>query len=260
MAIEVFNRFESKYLLDENTFAKLERKLSDYMEPDAYNKSRQTYTITNLYYDTADNYLIRTSLAKPKYKEKLRLRAYGIADQNSKVFVEIKKKFNGLTNKRRSALELAEAYDFLQSGELPEATPYMNMQVLQEIKYILEQHELRPALYLAYDRRAYFGTGEHDLRVSFDCNIRSRRKDLSLEAGDYGEPLLTGNTWLMEIKSACSIPLWLVHLLSEYKIYPTSFSKYGVEYMQTMENNLRTPAFNVAFVPARRPQTSLVSA
>lgn len=104
MAIEVFNRYENKYMLSQSVFEKVQARLSEYMELDAYNKQHETYTISNLYYDTPDNYLIRTSLQKPNYKEKLRVRAYGVPDTGDKVYVEIKKKFAGLVNKRRSAL------------------------------------------------------------------------------------------------------------------------------------------------------------
>lgn len=249
MAIEVFNRYEKKYLLDEDTYSKIGNRLADYMELDEYNKRFDTYLITNLYYDTPDSHLIRTSLAKPKYKEKLRLRAYGVPGAQTQVYAEIKKKVAGLTNKRRSALMLDEAYTFLETGSLPEKMPYQNRQVLREIEYTLRMYDLRPSLYLAYNRKAFFGMGAHDLRVSFDCNIRTRRSDLRLEAGDYGKPLLEEGQWLMEIKSAQSIPIWLCRLLSEHGVYPTSFSKYGREYLQTIEN--RRPAVVYSFAPAR---------
>ncbi len=260
MAIEVFNRYENKYLLDTRTFARLESRLAEYMELDAFNQGGKTYSITNLYYDTKDSQLIRTSLSKPRYKEKLRLRAYGVPQAGAEVFVEIKKKFNGLTNKRRSAIALEDAYSFLSTGELPQPEPYVNAQVLREIQYMLSLHQLRPALYLAYDRRAYFGIGEHDLRISFDCNIRTRRTELRLEAGDEGEPLLGPDTWLMEVKSAKSIPLWLARLLSEFSVYPTSFSKYGAEYKGQLAAKNVPPILEHKPVSERRTAAALATA
>lgn len=260
MAIEVFNRYENKYIVHEKILGELLDRLSEYMDADAYNKCGKAYTITNLYYDTPNNHLIRTSLSKPKYKEKLRLRAYGVPDAYGKVYLEIKKKVNGLTNKRRSAMILSEAYQFLETGVLPEKKQYQNRQVLSEVKYMLEMHELRPALYLAYDRIAYFGIGQRDLRISFDQKIRTRRYDLKLEPGDYGKPLLDNGQWLMEVKAAHSLPIWLCHLLSIYKIYPTSFSKYGVEYQQTLETK-KTPKI-FSFTPAmpELPRTAAIVA
>jgi SPX domain protein involved in polyphosphate accumulation len=230
MAIEVFNRYENKYMVDEKTYARLQTRLSDYMKLDSYNKRFETYPICNIYYDTPDSHLIRTSLMKPSYKEKIRLRSYGTPSKNSKVYVEIKKKFRGLGNKRRSALPLDEAYAFLASGKIPDIDCGMNIQVLSEIAYMLEQHRLVPKVYLSCERRAYFGTGRHDLRISFDTDIVARREDLFLESGIYGKSLLPEGKWLMEIKTSESIPIWLCRTLSELHIYPVSFSKYGTEY------------------------------
>jgi hypothetical protein len=200
------------------------------MELDAYNKQHDAYSITNLYYDTADSCLIRASLSKPDYREKLRLRSYGVPAADSRVYVEIKKKCGGLVNKRRSALRLEEAYAFLSDGTVPQAKPYMNVQVLREAAYLMKRARLKPALYLSYERRAYVGIEQKDLRVSFDANILTRRDDVRLERGAFGEPLLDAGLHLMEIKVERCIPLWLCRLLSEYRIYPVSFSKYGTEY------------------------------
>jgi SPX domain protein involved in polyphosphate accumulation len=234
MAIEVFNRHENKYRLDERTFALLQARLSEYMLTDAYNEQKYTYQICNIYYDTDDDFLIRTSLSKPTYKEKLRLRSYGTPKGDAKVYVEIKKKLKGVVNKRRSAMRLGEAYDFLSSGEAPELQQYMNGQVINEISYMLSKYRLIPKVYLSYERRAFFGAENSDLRVSFDTNIITRRHDLRLESGIYGESLLPDGVWLMEIKSSGSFPLWLARMLSELEIYPTGFSKYGTEYRRSL--------------------------
>jgi SPX domain protein involved in polyphosphate accumulation len=238
MAIEVFNRHENKYLLNSDTYEILTKKLRDYMELDEYNKTHPFYTISNLYFDTHDNYLIRTSLAKPKYKEKLRLRAYGVPSLEDKVYLEIKKKVNGMVNKRRTKLVLEEAYQFVNTGEKPEIKKYMNQQVLKELEYFLKFYELSPKLYLAYDRQAYFAIENRDLRLTFDTNIRTRREDLRLEAGDHGDKLLDDGIWLMEVKAEKCIPVWLVKILSEYKLYKTSFSKYGTEYKSMIKKQL----------------------
>jgi SPX domain protein involved in polyphosphate accumulation len=240
MGTEVFNRRENKYRLTEDTFARLHERLCGYMRPDAHNKTRFTYSICNIYYDTDDSHLIRTSLEKPRYKEKLRLRSYdGTPGRDSAVYVEIKKKFYGQVNKRRCEMTLCEAYNFLEGGELPKPGPALNGQVLREIEYLLSRYELKPKLYLAYKRRAFFGAENPDVRVSFDTALTARRTDVRLEAGIYGEQLLGEGEWLMEIKTPQNIPLWLTSLLSEYGIYPVSFSKYGTEYKRSLRR-LRT--------------------
>ncbi|MCE3203964.1 polyphosphate polymerase domain-containing protein [Paenibacillus sonchi] len=235
MAIEVFNRYENKYLLDHTAYQKLYNDLLEYMEPDDYNKQHEFYSITNLYYDTAHDSLIRSSLAKPKYKEKLRLRAYGVPDQDTKVYLEIKKKVFGLVNKRRTSLKLQEAYDFVATGVEPECREYMNKQVIEEIKYFLSRYDLMPKVYLSYERKALFCKNNRDLRITFDTNIRSRRYDLKLEHGTHGEYLMPQGQWLMEVKAEKTIPVWLAKMLSEHRMYRTSFSKYGNEYKKMLK-------------------------
>jgi SPX domain protein involved in polyphosphate accumulation len=238
MAIEVFNRNERKFLISKNVYEDLNIKLKEYMEMDDHSKEDSFYTISNIYYDTEDNYLIRNSLSKPQYKEKLRLRSYGVSGGEDKVYLELKKKFNGLVNKRRTSLKLNEAYEFLRTNEKPELKNYMNKQVINEIHYSLKLYKVEPKVYLAYDRKAMFCKDNREVRITFDTNIRTRRYDLKLEAGDYGEPLIENDKWLMEVKVEKNIPLWLSKLLSEYKIYKTSFSKYGNEYKKMLINNM----------------------
>lgn len=233
MSIEVFNRYEKKFLLDQQTYEAVSAVLQEQMTLDAYNQANGFYTISNLYCDTVDDALIKKSLSKPIYKEKLRLRAYGIPELESKVFLEIKKKYQGLVNKRRTTLELTEAYQFINEKVIPEKKPYQNRQVINEIHFMLHQYELKPMVYIAYDRKALFAD---DLRITFDTNIRTRRYDLGLERGDYGRPLLAKGQWLMEVKAEKTLPMWLVRVLSEYKLYATSFSKYGKEFLTKDED------------------------
>lgn len=241
MAIETFNRYECKFLIDKLTAEGIQDELENYMEPDEYNINSEFYTIANLYLDTEDDYLIRRSLSSPRYKEKLRIRAYGVPGEDELIYFEIKKKVSGFVNKRRTALQLKEAYDFLKTGVRPEYKNYINDQVVSEIVYAMKIYKgLKIKTYIAYDRKAFFCKEDKNLRITFDANIRTRRYDLKLENGAYGEKLIDDNKVLMEIKTANAIPLWLSRLLSERKIYPTSFSKYGTEYIKTKLNNDET--------------------
>jgi hypothetical protein len=238
MAIEVFNRYEKKFLMDYVTWRQLQNSLTAYMEPDKHNKNGEYYTINNIYYDTVDNELIRKSISKPKYKEKLRLRGYGTPNRTDKVYLEIKKKVNGLVNKRRTTLILDEAYKFIHTKRKPLYKDYMNKQVLNELEYFLNLYELKPKICISYDRMGFFSTTDKDLRVTFDTNIRTRRYDLKLESGTYGEKLLNKNIYLVEIKTDKAFPVWLTNMLSNNKIYKNRFSKYGTEYKYSKFNNV----------------------
>lgn len=237
MAIEVFSRAEYKYVLCKEQYDFITNALKTRMVSDSHNKNNSSYTISNLYYDTKDNDLILTSLEKPVYKEKLRLRSYGVPHRGDKVFLEIKKKYKGIVYKRRTALLLQEAYEFIETKQV-EPAEYMNSQVINELKYFLETNTVKPKVYIAYDRIAYFGKDDPDLRISFDMNIRTRRDNLFLEAGDFGKPLLPPDIYIMEIKGLYAMPLWLTHLLSEMDIRRTSFSKYGTEFRQSFKEGL----------------------
>ncbi|MDY5576353.1 MAG: polyphosphate polymerase domain-containing protein [Lachnospiraceae bacterium] len=236
MAIEVFSRYEKKYLLTEENYHWILENISEHMVPDKFNKNGQLYNIANIYYDTSNDALIRASIEKPVYKEKLRLRSYGVPALEDKVFLEIKKKYKGLVNKRRTTLRLFEAYDLIEHGIDPGDQPYINRQVLEEIKYFLRVYDLKPKVYLTYDRQAFFSKDDRDFRITFDTNIKARREEVGLEKGNEGRLLINNAFWLMEVKSSEAVPLWFTSLLSEKQIFSTSFSKYGTEYKQMIQN------------------------
>ena len=222
----VFKRYELKYLLTRQQKARILEAMEPYMALDQYGRT----TIRNIYFDT-DNYrLIRRSIEKPAYKEKLRLRSYKKANPNSTVFVELKKKYDSVVHKRRVSLSEAEALDWV-TGKMhcKEET-----QISDEIDYFLHYYEtLHPVVFLSYEREAYFCKDGGDFRVTFDDNILCRQEDLSLESDVWGTPILEEGKVLMEIKCSGGIPLWMAHVLSQEHIYKTSFSKYGTAY-QTM--------------------------
>jgi len=223
----VFKRYEVKYLLDRRQKEKVLSAMEPYMELDRYGHS----TIRNLYYDT-DNYrLIRASLEKPVYKEKLRVRSYRAAGAEDEVFVELKKKYDSVVYKRRFSIAQKLAMEYLAGRfVLPERT-----QITEEIDYFLEFYKtLAPRVFLSYEREAYFTKEPSEFRVTFDENILWRETDLSLEKGIYGEAILSPGQALMEIKTPGNMPLWLVRVLSEEKIRKTTFSKYGNAYQMIM--------------------------
>lgn len=232
MSNEVFNRCEQKYVITNTQFESLLLTIQQRMQYDSYNQAGNAYHICNIYYDSEQDSLIQHSLQKPYYKEKLRLRAYGTPQKNDMVFLEIKKKCKGIVNKRRTAIPLQVAYDFINTKRCPPPVPGMNQQVIHEIQYMLTRYSLLPKLYLSYDRFAFYDPKDTSFRITFDTNIVTRRDHLQLEAGRQGEALLPQDTWIMEVKANNGVKLWFAALLSENHIYPHSFSKYGAEYTQ----------------------------
>ena len=218
-----FQRYEKKYFLTPLQKEIFLQHITPHVQPDAYGN----YTICNLYCDTPDWRIIRACVEKPIYKEKLRVRSYGVPPANGNVFVELKKKFDGIVYKRRIALPADAVCAFLD-GDIPPRT-----QIEKEIFRFQQFYHTAPRVFIAYDREAY--AGEDSVRVTFDTAIRCREEALTLTAGDSGTPLTESDKILTEIKIPAACPLWLSHALSEAGAMPVSFSKYGTFYRQKLQ-------------------------
>lgn len=214
----VFKRVEKKYLISEEQKKLLLKKIKDKLVKDVYYES----TICNIYFDTTNDDLIINSLEKPEFKEKVRLRSYKVPTLKDEVFLEIKEKYKGVVGKRRLKMTLEDYYNYIEKKEYDK-----NIQIMKEINYYFEYYSLKPAIFIAYDRISYRGLDDYNLRITLDSNLRSRYDNLRLEYGDTGEKYFDKNFYIMEIKTLGAMPLWLVESLSELKIYPISFSKYG---------------------------------
>ena len=220
----VFQRLEKKYIITQAQKMLFLEKAGTHLKNDLFDAS----TICNIYFDTDQYALINRSIQKPPYKEKLRLRSYGNPNSDDTVYLEIKKKYKGTVNKRRIALTITQAQELLQHRTLPKE----NTQILRELAYFMKFYQPTPKIFIAYERNAWIGSEDKELRITFDTQLRRRYDRLSFTDGDDGKPLLNHNQALMEIKVANAYPLWLTHILSELKLYPASFSKYGTAYMR----------------------------
>ena len=219
-----FKRYEKKFFLTPAQYRLFTQRIAAYVQADKYDQ----YTICNLYYDTDSYSLIRASIEKPIYKEKLRIRSYGTPGEGGKVFVELKKKYEGVVYKRRVTTAPALVEPLLRGMRSAED----NSQICKELEYFQAFHQTVPKVFIAYDRQAFAGRENPDLRITFDTNLRYRLYHLDLRDGDYGDPILDTDKILMEIKIPGTCPLWLSHILNELHIYSTSFSKYGTCYRE----------------------------
>lgn len=219
---KLFKRVETKYLLNKQEHEEFMNRINSYVKEDKYFKS----TIGNLYFDNKNNDLIINSLEKPIFREKVRLRTYGNPNE---VFLEIKNKYDGVVRKRRVKLSLNDYYKFLKTP-----SNQLDNQILKEIKYYIDYYELYPKIYIGYDRLSYQGISDNTLRITFDSNLRSRRDNLKLENSN-GDKFFNDDYYIMEIKAKDALPIWLVNILSDLKIYPHSFSKYGSIYKKECE-------------------------
>lgn len=220
-----FKRYEKKYMLTQEQQVNLMKQLLPYIKEDKFGR----YTICNIYYDTEDWELIRQSIQKPVYKEKLRVRSYGVPGDEDKAFIEIKKKYKGIVYKRRITAQAKDVELILTDGSGFEIKK-SDEQIRNEILWFQSFYRTQPRIFIGYDRQAFAGIQDSGLRITFDTNIRWRDEELDLRCGDYGQPVLPGEQVLMEVKMPGACPLWLAHILNDSSIYPTSFSKYGTCY------------------------------
>ncbi|MBQ6501968.1 MAG: polyphosphate polymerase domain-containing protein [Mogibacterium sp.] len=249
----VFKRYEIKYLVTDEQKARILKAMEPYMEMDRFGRS----TVRNIYFDTDDFVLARHSIAKPDFKEKLRIRSYSKADAGSTVFVELKRKYDGVVYKRRIGLPETDAMKWMAGSRDPvlmREAEAESSQVKREIEYFMNLYRgVKPVLYLSYDREAYRMKkdasaldGGSGFRITFDCNILCREGDLSLRSDPYGTAILEKGMFLMELKCPGAIPMWMTKILSEEHLYKTSFSKYGTAYCSFMDKAPHERAHEIA--------------
>ncbi|MBS5724822.1 MAG: polyphosphate polymerase domain-containing protein [Clostridiales bacterium] len=223
-----FERSEKKYLLSVGQYGQLINVLQEYTLPDAYGNT-DIYTI---YYDTPDFLLVRRSIEKPVFKEKLRLRTYGRPEDHDTAYIEMKRKYNKTVYKRRIAMPYREALEFLR-------TPENDSQIAREIGYMLDFYpQIQPAISMTYSRISLIGQEDPNLRITFDSNVRWRTNPIDLAIPAAGTPLLEDGWKIMELKFVGALPLWLVRLLSEVSCFPVPFSKYGKAYEAMLNSTI----------------------
>ena len=230
--MDVFRRRELKFIINQSQRDALQQLLEERMVPDKFGNK----TICNLYYDTPDFRLIRRSLEKPVYKEKLRLRSYGRIAPGVDVYLEMKKKYKGIVYKRRVKVSQEEAMAFMErQAPLPK-----DSQIARELVYFRDfYNNLEPRVYLSYDREAWYDPNDSGFRMTLDRNIRYRMTDFDLGSSYDGQMLLPPDMSLLEVKASGGIPLWLTEHLSSQQIRKQSFSKYGTAYMEMLQEKLK---------------------
>ena len=241
MAQYIFSRTEKKYAVPPHLYEEIKARVLTFMNADP---TYPVYTLCNVYFDSDGYDLARRSIEKPTvFKEKLRVRSYGTPTSDSKVYVEVKKKYKGVVYKRRAGMTYAEAQDFLLRGIPPKDT-----QIIRELAYTTRVYDLKPKVYLAYDREAFSGKENPELRLTFDNHIRFRLEDIALSGGTHGTELLPDGTRIMEIKAVGSFPPEILRLLADFQLTPFSFSKYGTIYKQYILNAQSLPLKELTYV------------
>lgn len=229
--ISTFSRREIKFIASDSQVEHLIADLGENIVVDRYCTDGKKYNIRTMYYDTEDMLFAHRSALSPYYKEKLRLRSYGPpSDDSSQVFVELKKKVDGLCYKRRATLTLSEAEDLILHSRLPDCTDYINRQVSHEILALVKQKPVHAAACISYDRYAFFARNNDDIRLTVDSNILGQYKNPDIRSENFDNILLAEGLNILEIKVPLSIPLYIAEALAKNDIRRGKFSKYIEEY------------------------------
>ena len=218
-----FRRVEKKYIITQKQYLALQDAIKDKMQEDEHGRS----IICNIYFDTDQYELIRHSITKPVFKDKVRLRSYNIPTKKDTIYLEIKRKYDGIVSKRRIETTLNDFYSYIEnSNSLKEN------QIKKELDYYFKHYNLKETMFLSYERMAYYDIQNRDFRLTFDSNILARNYDLQIEKGNYGVSILDKEKLIMEVKTLGAMPMWFVKILDELNIYPCGFSKYGEAYKE----------------------------
>jgi len=222
---DIFRRVEKKYIITKKQYEELRKYIDNYVIEDEHGRS----TIRNIYFDSNSYDLISHSITKPFFKDKVRARSYNTPNKNSTVFLEIKRKYDGIVGKRRIEMKLSDLERYIESGS---SLNIKNSQIKRELDYYLYIYKLKPAMYLSYSREAFYQKDDRNMRITFDSNIIARPYDIRLDSENYGTNILNQNLMVMEIKTLGAMPMWLVEILNKTQIRPCGFSKYGEAYTQ----------------------------
>ncbi|MFI3115976.1 MAG: polyphosphate polymerase domain-containing protein [Clostridia bacterium] len=223
MAQNIFERYEVKYKMSKEDYKQLLQHMQKHMQIDKFKR----HTIRNVYFDTDDYRIIRHSIEKPLYKEKLRIRMYGEPSEDKIVFVELKKKFKGIVYKRRVDMKYSDAISYFWNDD----KSLENTQILKEVDYFIKCNEgIKPKTYIEYEREAFFSQEDNDFRITFDFNLKYRDIDVDLNSSEQDLSVIDEDIVLMEVKTVSGMPFWLIEFLNEKHIYKQSFSKYATAY------------------------------
>ena len=206
-------------------YEEIKRTIQDYMIEDEHGKS----TVCNIYFDSSFYELISHSITKPFFKEKIRLRSYNIPDATTPVFLEIKRKCDDIVSKRRIQMSFENFENYMRNRN---SIDIQNLQIKAELDYYFDRYNLRPTMYISYEREAFYQKDNMDFRITFDSSVIAREYDLNIASQNYGASILERDKYIMEVKTLGAMPLWLVKKLSQLQIMPCGFSKYGEAYTQ----------------------------
>lgn len=239
-----FNRFELKYLLDLRQAEQFKKDIVPYLIPDNHGSDNGRYTITSLYYDSPNLCCYREKVDGLKFRRKLRIRRYENAQvltEETPVYVEIKQRYDRVTQKRRAILTYGESLRLCNDRQIPKHAPD-DSATIEEIYTFCWQYHLQPTSIVRYKRQAFVGSKyEPGLRVTFDTDLTYQMHHIHLHEPYTGTSMLAPNLVVLEIKINERLPRWLADLIARHNLSITRVSKYCLSIEQGTQASMPLP-------------------
>src|SRR5437899_1007629 len=226
-------RFELKYLVDEQITPHITDFVRSYLELDDYGLGtpRSSYDVHTLYLDSDDLKTYQASVNGTKNRFKLRLRYYDDKPETP-VFFEIKARQDNCILKQRCPVK-REAVPLLLTGQLPDASHMLSREArhwatLQRFNLLQLQLNARPKTHNNYLREAWVSPNDNSLRVTMDRSISIEPFFIADAPVKMFRPTrIFQDVVILELKFTTRFPGWFADLVRAFNLMQFSASKYA---------------------------------
>jgi hypothetical protein len=214
-------RSEWKYYISISEYFYLKEILRSVMRPDPNMGDRGEYFIRSLYFDSAYNQDYFTKLSGIENRKKIRLRIYDTDAAGVKL--EVKNRFNSYMLKESLTISREDALEMI-AGNTTVLGKY-DKAVAEKLKNEMGTGVYSPKVIVDYEREA-FVYPEHNVRITFDKNVRAAFSDRLFDAGLAMTPLINQPLMILEVKYDRMLPEYIRNAISSAGILNSSVSKY----------------------------------
>lgn len=210
--------------------------ISPFMKLDKYSEMMKDkhYTVRSIYFDTPDYDYYFEKIEGIKHRKKFRIRGYNELTPDSKVFFEIKRKYEIPIFKNRAVTSYDNVCKLFmnQSVEKCISNSEKFPHAVDNVKrffYHFYSDSLRPVILVIYEREAYLGLIDEKIRVTFDKNLRSVAFPTIDEL--YSESrarVALKDQFILEVKFNDYFPSWMKPIIGILGLKRESASKYCI--------------------------------
>jgi SPX domain protein involved in polyphosphate accumulation len=226
-------RFELKYLINEDLTEQMRSFVSAYLEPDEYGigKPGQAYPVHSVYLDSDDLATHQWTINGTKNRFKLRLRYYD-EKPTTPVFFEVKARVDNCILKQRCGVR-REAVPILLAGQLPEPDHLLSKEprhlvALHRFNFLMVKLNARPKVHNSYRREAWVSASDNSVRVTFDRCIRIEPHFKPEAVIAHFNPIRVFPEFtVLELKFTTRFPNWLRDLVRTFNLMQFSSAKYS---------------------------------